>query len=56
MDKTEQQIREINAERQRAIRLLEDAVEIFELTECSLGAGIIGDAIDEIREGGMDEY
>lgn len=54
--KTEQEIQIINQKRARAIDYMMTAQMIFKQTECSLGAGIVGDAIQEIISGGMDEY
>jgi hypothetical protein len=56
MIKTTEQIEDIKARRAEARRWLENAAQVFKETECSLGAGIIGDAINEIRAGGMEEY
>ena len=54
--KTEDEIKEINRKRAECINLLIRARQIMKDTECSLGADIIGDAMNEITEGGMDEY
>ena len=56
MNKTTEQIKDINMRRAEAMRWMENAAQVFKETECSLGAGIIGDAINEIRTGCMEEY
>lgn len=35
---------------------MKNAMQIFKETECSMGANIIGEAMNEIRDGGMEEY
>lgn len=54
--KTDEEIAQINEERARALRLVSEAIKIFEDTGCSRGAGILGEAANEIRTEGMDEY
>ena len=52
--KTTEEIEAINKKRTECLHLLVQAKQIMKDTECSLGADIIGDAIGEITEGGIE--
>lgn len=54
--KIPEEIKEINAERARALRLLEMAAQIFSATGCSLGSDTVGMCLHQLREDGCDEY
>ena len=54
--KAPEEIEKINAERKRALKLLEDAAEIFRATGCSLGMAHVDECIAQLCQDGCDEY
>ena len=53
---TPEQIEQINAERAKAMRLLEEARQIFKDTGCSLGAQTVLECAQRLVEDGCTEY